>query len=87
MNAVYISGIRPDLDTWVGLGLNYASFERKLSGATTPIAEFNRAGLNLLGGARYNTGKAIGIYGEFRFEVEGGELFVFTVGADYTFGK
>ena len=66
---------------------NYANFERTLSGSSTPISEFNRAGLNLLGGARYNTGKAIGIFGEFRFEVEGGELFVFTFGADYTFGK
>jgi len=87
LNAAYISGIRPDLDTWVGLGLNVANFESTLAGSSTPVAEFNRAGLNLLAGARYNTGKAIGLFGEFRFEVEGGKLFVFTLGADYTFGK
>jgi hypothetical protein len=80
LNAAYISGVRPDLDTWVGLGLNVAI-------VSTPLGDTNRAGLNLLAGARYNTGKAIGLFGEFRFEVEGGELFVVTFGADYTFGK
>jgi hypothetical protein len=85
LNAAYIASIRMDLDTWVGLGLNVAFTE--LKNTALPDASESRAGLNLLAGAKYKFGKAFGVFGEARFEVEGGEQFVLTGGLDYTFGR
>jgi len=57
---------------YVGAGLNVARLE-------TASADDTQIGLNLLGGVRY-AGTPATPYGEVRFEVDGGEQVVFTVG-------
>jgi len=85
LNAVYMGGVNPKLDTWVGLGLNVARFRSEVDG--TEVASFDRAGLNLVGGARGKFGSGLGAFFEIRYEIEGGKQFVLTGGLDYTFGQ
>lgn len=85
LNAVYVKGVNPKLDTWVGIGLNVARFERKVD--DVEVSSFDRAGLNLLGGARAKFGPRFGGFFEVRYEIEGGEQIVLTGGLDYFFKK
>jgi hypothetical protein len=52
LNAVVMGGFNPKFDAYMGLGLNVARFRSEIDGVVS--TEFNRAGLNLLGGARAN---------------------------------
>ncbi len=80
LNVAYINQVNPRLATWVGAGLNYADFEARNTQG------FDRLGLNLLGGAKVYFGNGFAALGEARFEFEGGEQLVLTLGLEYILG-
>jgi hypothetical protein len=70
------------IGVYVGTGLNvaHASLDTEgINGSDTQI------GLNLLGGLRWN-GAPVMLFGEVRWELEGGEQFVLTGGAMFNVG-
>ena len=80
-NLLYYFDIRtaPSVNPYLGGGLNIARIEVD-SGFPGDDNDDTRAGLNLMGGVRFDTNSSVKPFVEFRGEVEGGEQFVVTGG-------
>jgi hypothetical protein len=84
-NVNYVIPVRSQqVATYVGAGLNVA-YAKVDVGDSIGSASNTEYGLNILGGIR-GTGK-IAPFGEVRFDIAGGEQFVFTAGVSFLLGS
>jgi hypothetical protein len=84
LNVGYISSWRQDVASYAGLGLNVARSE--ISGSVALDSEETKVGANFFGGIKYFIGNLAPFF-EVKFEIEGGEQFVLTVGLDVILGQ
>lgn len=82
-NVVYRIPVQvPMLTPYAGAGINIAHASLDTDGVDVSDTE---VGINLLGGVKYNAGP-VTPFGELRFELDGGEQFVLSLGVLFNVG-